>query len=60
MMVSIYYQDQNAVSGLYCQVIFSNSLFIPMRENKFEWGNILSKHSGPDAKIITPLPYLFE
>ena len=36
MMVSFYYQDQNAFSGLYCQANFSNCLFIPKREDKFE------------------------
>ena len=37
MMASFYYQDQNAVSysGLYCEANFSNCLFIPKREDKF-------------------------
>ena len=37
MMASFYYQDQNAVSGLFCQANFSNCLFIPKREDKFKY-----------------------
>ena len=36
MMASFYYQDQNAVSGLYWQANISNCLLIPKREDKFE------------------------
>ena len=36
MIASFYYQDQNATGGLYCQANFSNCLFIPKGENKFE------------------------
>ena len=30
------YQEQHAVSGLYCEANFSNCIFIPEREDKFE------------------------
>ena len=43
MMASFNYQDQNAVSGLYCQANFSSCLFIPKREDKFERESILTK-----------------
>ena len=46
MMVSLYYQDQNAVSSLYCQVKFFNCLFIPKEEDKFEPESILTKRCG--------------
>ena len=36
MMASFYYQDQNAISGVYWQANISNCLFIPKREGKFE------------------------
>ena len=36
MMASFHYHDQNAVSGLCCQANFSNCLFIPKGEDKFE------------------------
>ena len=51
MMAPFYYQDQNAVSGLYCQVNFFNCLFISKREDKFEEESILPKHSGLGSKI---------
>ena len=51
MMTSFYFQDQNAVSGLYCQANFSNCLFIPKREDEFEKESILTKHSGLGSKM---------
>ena len=51
MMASFYYQDQNAVSGLYCEANFSNVLFIPKRGDKFEQESILTNHSGLGSKI---------
>ena len=43
-MALFHYQDQVAVSGLYCQDNFSNILFIPKREDQFELEGILKKH----------------
>ena len=50
MMASSYCQDQIAVGGLYCEANFSNRLFVPKREEKFEKETILTKHSGIGRK----------
>ena len=53
MMVSLYYQDQNAASGLYCQAKFFNCLSIPKGEDKFESESILTKRCGVSRKITS-------
>ena len=50
-MASFYDKDHNAVSGLYGEANFSSSLFIPIREEEFEWVSILTKYSGTGSKI---------
>ena len=52
MIESFYFQDQNAVTGPYCQANFSNCLFSPKRGDKFEYESILTKHSGLGSKIM--------
>ena len=52
MMASVYYQDQNLVSGLYCQGNFSNCFSIPKRKDKFLIRkHFLTKHSVLGGKI---------
>ena len=60
IIASFYYQDQNADCGLYCQDNFSNCLFIPNREDKFEHESILTKHSCLGSKPLwkCPIGYL--
>ena len=50
-LVSFYYQDQNAVSGLYCSANFSNLLLFFLLEDKLNQENVLTKHSGFVSKI---------
>ena len=49
-LVSFYYQDQNAASGLYCQANFSNN-YCFLLEGKLKQENVLTKHSGLVSKI---------
>lgn len=51
MMALFHYQDQDAVSGFCCQDSFSNILFNPKREDKFEYKGILTKHFCLGSKI---------
>ena len=52
MMVSLYYQNQNAASGLYCQAKFFNCLSIPKEEDKFESESILTERCGLGCVLV--------
>jgi len=51
MMALFHCQDQDVVSGFYCQDNFSNILLIPKKEDKFELEGILIKHFCLGSKI---------